>query len=209
MRTPRFACFFTMAALATVFAGTVFATPASGVLSSTVSARAALRAPVEVSDPPRSPDDATADDPHVRFENTGARRLLLDAIPRSPTLRLLVERLDDSDVVVYMRCERLRAGLVGRLTFVSAIDGTRYLKVSLGCDGNRRRQAALMGHELQHAVEIADRPAIVDTASMQREYERIGFVNRLASTAGLISFETDLALRIGGRILRELRNDSE
>ena len=66
-----------------------------------------------------------------------------------------------------------------------------------------------MGHELQHAVEIADRPTIVDTASMQREYERIGYVNHIASTAGIISFETDLALRVGDRIFRELRNDSE
>ena len=66
-----------------------------------------------------------------------------------------------------------------------------------------------MGHELQHAVEIADRPAIVDTASMQGEYERIGYVNHFASTAGIMSFETDRAMRIGDQIFRELRNDSE
>ena len=44
-------------------------------------------------------------------------------------------------------------------------------------------------HPVQHAVEIAERPAIVDTASLQREYERIGYVNHIASTAGIISFE--------------------
>ena len=210
MRTQRFASFFTMA-LATAFAGTVFAMPGSGVLSSTVSARAAFQEPVEVSDPTRSPENesATAPDPHVRFEDAGPRRLLLEAIPRSPTLRRLIERLDDSDVVVYIRCERLRAGVAGRVSFVSTADGIRYLKVGARCAGDRQRQAAVMGHELQHAVEIADRPTIVDTASMQREYERIGYVNHFASTAGIISFETDLALRVGEQIFRELRNDSE
>ena len=211
MRTQRFASFFTMAALATAFAGTVFATPGSGVLSSTVWARAAFRVPVEVSHATRSAahDAATPPDPHVRFEDARPRRLLLEAIPRSPTLRRLIERLNDSDVVVYIRCERLRAGVVGRLSFVSTADGIRYLKVGAGCVGDRQRQAAVMGHELQHAVEIADRPTIVDTASMQSEYERIGYVNHFASTAGIISFETDLALRVGEQIFRELRNDSE
>ena len=81
MRTQRFASFFTMAALATAFAGTVFATPGSGVLSSTVWARAAFRVPVEVSHATRSAahDAATPPDPHVRFEDARPRRLLLEA----------------------------------------------------------------------------------------------------------------------------------
>ena len=211
MRTQRFASFLTMAALATALAGPVFATPGSGVLSSTVWARAAFQVPVEASHPTRSPenDAATPHDPHVRFEDARPRRLLLEAIPRSPTLRRLIEHLNDSDVVVYIRCERLRAGVAGRLSFVSASDGTRYLKVGVRCVGDRQRQAAVMGHELQHAVEIAHRPAVVDAASMQREYERIGYVNLFTSTHRVLSFETDLALRVGDQIFRELRNDSE
>ena len=48
MRTQRFVFFFTMAALATALAGAVFATPGSGVLSSTGLARAAFQVPVNI-----------------------------------------------------------------------------------------------------------------------------------------------------------------
>ena len=39
------------------------------------------------------------------------------------------------------------------------------------------QQIAMMAHELQHAVEIAETPAIVDGESLVREYKRIGYVN--------------------------------
>ena len=47
----------------------------------------------------------------------------------------------------------------------------------------------MMAHELQHAVEIAETPAIVDGESLVREYKRIGYVNTLSPLPG-VAFDT-------------------
>jgi hypothetical protein len=60
-----------------------------------------------------------------------------------------------------------------------------------------------MAHELQHAVEIADTPAIVDGQSLVREYHRIGYVNSKSALPG-IAFDTQAAVRVGERVLKEL-----
>ena len=122
----------------------------------------------------------------------------------------LINRLEASDVVVYVRCDHtLRRGVTGKLSFVGMSAGTRYVLVRVGYLGDRLRQIALIGHELRHAVEVADTAAIVDTASFQREYARLGYVNRLASGNGVIAFESDEAVAAGERILRELKNGTE
>ena len=63
---------------------------------------AARRDDLSASDPPRpAPDDR-------RIRTTDARmRALIDvAVLASPSLRALVERVERSDVVVYVQCER-------------------------------------------------------------------------------------------------------
>jgi len=159
-----------------------------------------------------SPDEAedTSEPPHVRVEDTRLRDFLFHhGLQHSPLLRQLVSRLENSDVVVYVRCdERPPAGVIGRVAFVSRTAGVRYLLVRVGFIGDRHRQTAVLGHELQHAVEIADSPAIVDRASMYREYSRMGYVKRVGPD-GLIEVETDLALQVGGQILKELRHGSK
>jgi hypothetical protein len=119
----------------------------------------------------------------------------------SPTLRALVARLRTSDVVVYLRCDG-PAAPDGRLTFVSAAGGYRYLVVRMA-RFPPAQQIALMAHELQHAVEIADTPAIVDGASLVREYKRIGYVNQWSSLPGL-AFDTKAAVATGEQVLKEL-----
>ena len=50
----------------------------------------------------------------------------------------------------------------------------------------------MMAHELQHAVEIAETPAIVDGESLVREYKRIGYVNTWSPLPG-VAFDTQAA----------------
>jgi hypothetical protein len=156
-------------------------------------------------------DDATLSAlPHIRVGDDRLGPLLEYGRRHSLLLQAQIDRLEDSDVVVFLRCDpRLPAGASGRLSFVGKSAGIRYVLVRVGYVGNRLRQIALIGHELRHAVEVADTPAIVDTASLQQEYAQLGWVNRRASKGGVIAFETDQAVRAGEHILRELQNGTE
>src|SRR6185436_15393866 len=144
-----------------------------------------------ITDSPRRP---------IRSTDRRLRSLLEAGVRISPTLRALVARLHASDVVVYLRCDA--AGPDGRLTFVASAGGYRYVVVRM-THFPRAQQIAIMAHELQHAVEIADTPAIVDGDSLAREYTRIGYVNEWSSLPGL-AFDTKAAVRAGQQVLREL-----
>src|SRR5690349_16219711 len=145
-----------------------------------------------ITDGPRRP---------IRSTDRRLRSLLAEGLRISPTLRALVARLHASDVVVYLQCDGT-GGPDGRLTFVSSVGGFRYVVVRMGRFA-RRQQIAMMAHELQHAVEIADTPAIVDGPSLVREYYRIGYVNQWSTLPG-IAFDTQAALRAGEQVFHEL-----
>ncbi len=144
--------------------------------------------------------------PRLRTSDRRIRALLDDGLVHSPSLRALVARLAAGDVVVYLRCATLPAGLAGQLTFVSAAGGFRYVVVRLAFALPSQRAVATLGHELQHAVEIADHPDIVDQASLARAYARIGFEQpaRRAVTA----FDTQAAIAVGDQIERELKGSA-
>jgi hypothetical protein len=144
---------------------------------------------------------------HVRTTDRRLRALLEEGLRLSPTLRALVARLQSSDVVVYLRCDGSMDRTDGRLTFVSAAGGYRYVVVRMSHLA-RDRQIAIMAHELQHAIEIAGEPAIVDGPSLAREYQRIGFVNAWAPLPG-IAFDTHAAVQIGRQVMKELSQDDD
>jgi hypothetical protein len=141
----------------------------------------------------------------IRSTDRRLRSLLEQGVRMSPTLRALVARLHASDVVVYLQCDG-PSGPDGRLTFLSMAGGYRYVVVRMA-RLSRAQQIAMMAHELQHAVEIAETPAIVDGPSLVREYRRIGYENPSRQLPG-VSFDTQAAIRAGERVLRELTQDS-
>jgi hypothetical protein len=141
---------------------------------------------------------------HIRTTDDRLRRLLDQGRRTSPTFRALVQRLLDSDVVVYLWCDATRERVTdGRLTLVSAAGGLRYVVVRLVPLTSPERQIAIMAHELRHAVEIADAPDVVDDASLHRAYRRIGFVSREPYARNL-SYDSDAAIAAGVMVLREL-----
>lgn len=141
----------------------------------------------------------------IRTTDSRLRTLLVDGARDSPTFRALVERRNASDVVAYLQCERgdLRERVDGRLVFLSSAGGFRYVVIRLSWLAEREHQLAILAHELQPAVEIADTPAIVDGPSLAREYLRIGYVNRRARTIG-VAFDTQAAVWTGEQVLREV-----
>ena len=145
--------------------------------------------------------------PRVRTNERHIRGLLDEGLAHSPSLRALVNRLAAGDVVVYLRCARLSSRLDGQLTFVSAAGGFRYVLVHLAIDRPWHRQIATLGHELQHAVEIAEQPDIVDQATLARAYTRIGFA-RAPQHHAARSFDTVAAIAAGEQVRRELAQAS-
>jgi hypothetical protein len=146
-----------------------------------------------------------SDDPHnhIRTNDQRLQRLLRDGVRSSDTFRRLVQRLRQSDVVVYLDCGGSRERTVdGRLTFISAVGGFRYVHVRVARLAAADVQIALIGHELRHAVEIADAPSVVDASSLAREYERIGYLNPHVSRG--VSFDSDAAVEAGYQVLRDL-----
>lgn len=129
---------------------------------------------------------------------------ILDAgYGRSATFRALVDRLEAGDVVVYMQYGQLPGDIQGRLSFLGAAAGRRYVLVELIRELEESRMIAIVGHELRHAVEVLEQPEIVDRARFALAYESTGFRRRQFAGGGT-GFDTAAAIAAGQRIWREL-----
>jgi len=142
--------------------------------------------------------------PAVRTTNARLATLIREGVRFSPTFQALADRLSNSDLIVYVDADNFAPdGLDGRLTFLTSAPGVRYVHIRVAHYPDAPRQIAIIGHELQHAVEIADHPAIVDEESLGREYARIGYSHSVLTTRRQ-TFDTDAAVKTGERVYREL-----
>ena len=104
-------------------------------------------------------DQPARDGSHVRTMDTRLRAEIDEGLARSSLFRDLVARLDASDVIVYVESEcAMSPRLFARLTFMASGGGRRYVNVRVSCALTDSEQIAALGHELRHAVEIADAP---------------------------------------------------
>jgi len=141
--------------------------------------------------------------PHVRTSNLRIRSAIDDGVSHSPLFRDLLAQLDASDVIVYVEADCLMPQyLEGRLTFVSAAGGQRYVKVRIACTVIGPQQVAILAHEFRHATEIASADWVIDQVSLAKEYRRIGFAS--TGVAGAIGYESLAALVAGRRVWHEL-----
>ena len=87
----------------------------------------------------------------------------------------------------------------GLLEFMGRAGSNRYLRVTVGSLHHQSVVVALLGHELQHAAEVADAPEVQTAEAFARFYRRIG----VPTGAGRYD---SLAAQSAGRIVRaELR----
>jgi hypothetical protein len=150
----------------------------------------------------------TGDGSHVRTPDARIRAAITDGVERSPLFRDLVAQLDASDVIVYVQVDRaMPPRLQGRLGLLSVAGGRRYVIVRIACFLTGTQQIAILGHELQHAVEIANAESVVDEASLAAEYKRIGFGSG-AVLAGT-GYDSRAAIDAGVRVWRELTHKAE
>jgi hypothetical protein len=148
--------------------------------------------------------DAAA--PHLRPDAAELRSIVADARERSATFRQLVERIERSDVIVYVRSQHFASSqLDGRIGFVRGSNpagAARILLVELACPRSLAVQAATLAHELHHASEIAEAPWVRDTATLAEYYRRVG--EEATALGGGAAFETAGARATAQRVRLEL-----
>ena len=148
------------------------------------------------------------DGSHVRTINSRLRTEIAEGLARSSLFRHLVARLDASDVIVYVEPQcPMSSRIFGRLTFMASGGGRRYVNVRISCALNDDEQIAALGHELRHAVEIADAPSVTTIASLSDEYERIGFPSHGVPPG--TGFETRAAIEAARQVWAELARTGE
>lgn len=172
----------------------------AATLLTTVIALAPLAVFASPEPDPVSPPTVTRN-PRVRPYDGRTAALLIEGLERSPTLRAIVDRLEQLDVIVYVEMQpALRQKLAGMMTWLAATAFERYVRISLNPEIGHDVLIAALGHELQHALEVAEAPWVVDPASLQAYYEKHGL-----STAKHINGWDSLAARVvGDDVRREL-----
>ena len=111
----------------------------------------------------------------VRGATPAINTLIARGARRSATFKQLIDELNKTDVVVYLETNvALPAGLEGRLMFLTAAGGVRYVHAQVTTGLRFEELIAVAGHELQHALEVAQHPRVRDGRSMRALYERIG-----------------------------------
>jgi hypothetical protein len=142
----------------------------------------------------------TAPDRRVRAKDARLFSMLAEGMNRSRAFAALVTALNRSDVIVYVETVMtLPQDTRGRLTLLPLAGQYRYLRVQIRSDLSRRDAIALIGHELQHAIEIAEAIDVRDTTSLIKLYERIGH-----ASSGDHAYDTDAAQDMGRLVRREL-----
>ncbi len=134
----------------------------------------------------------------VRANSTWGQGLIAEGCRTSPSFLHLVEALRKTMLIVYVEPVHDLPGLVrAATTFLGRSGPYRYLRVSIGTAVTRKRQIALVAHELQHATEIAQAPEVVDAPSLASLYDRIGDRNR-------DGYDSGAARDMGDRVWLEL-----
>jgi hypothetical protein len=143
---------------------------------------------------------------HVRGER-GMQRLIDEAARRSPAIQSSIDRLDSLDVVVYVRGALFTAvDLDGRVALLSTVGARRYLVIELACGRSELTQMTTLGHELFHAIEIAEEASVVSAGTLAAFYSRIG--KQTGDSRGGRTFETEAAAAAGLRVRRQLLTSS-
>jgi len=135
----------------------------------------------------------------VRSEYPLIAAAIATAAEHSPAFRAMVEAVEKTNGIVYVRVGTCRRGLRACLTNVHSAPSVRFVHVAV--DTRKAVDCELMGvigHELQHALEVLGNPKIVDDQSLQHFYMREG------ATGDDNRLETESADHAGLQVEKEL-----
>ena len=147
---------------------------------------------------------AAAPAAHARLRPQDSRltQLLRDGLSRSSTLKALADRIEASNVIVYVGINPLmKSHLSGMLTWMTRAGEFRYLRASLSPDLSPNQMIATIAHELQHAVEVIEDDTVSDENTLVALYRRIGQQHGSSSPS---RWETVAAQQAGEQVRKEL-----
>jgi hypothetical protein len=148
------------------------------------------------------PQDRPLRDPRIRSSDPEVLDAIETGAQASETLRELIAHVEASDIVVYVVLRPSPSpSVAAHVSFISAAGGRRYVYIVIDPRYGGCQLTALLGHELQHVVEIADEPSVVDERSLAEFYRRIGFAT---NGWALERFESQRAIDAGQRVMREM-----
>ena len=138
----------------------------------------------------------------VRSTDGYFQMLILDGYSRSERFRRLVDRLNQSDVIIYVEAHRRTdARYNGYLVDDVRVGGqNRYLRIRLKARGLRDLMIGLVAHELQHALEVAEAPNVRDADTFHAHFRRID-----NGTCPTSCYETTAAEQTEAAVLRDLQ----
>jgi hypothetical protein len=175
------------------------------LLSLVMSAVMAIAAPIGDAPAPSTVRDLhralIAPDRRIRTVDARVTAALYEGVRRSRTFGALVAGVERSNVIAYIELlHELPPTTNGRLALVSKKSEHRYVRIQVRAFLAPDHIISVIAHELQHALEIAAAPSVVDDASLRKFYKRIG-----AGTSNASGFDTDAARAAGERVRGELR----
>src|ERR671910_455932 len=127
-------------------------------------------------EPPGPADPVGA---RVRGATPEMQQLIQTGIRRSATFAALISSLNKTNVIVYVQATRdLPSGVDGRLAVITGSSPQRYLRAQVLIGLGPAEMIAVIAHELQHAIEVAEHDEVRDSHSLAALYKRIGIEAR-------------------------------
>lgn len=161
---------------------------------------AAAPSPVAAQGSTAPPAFVLSPDSRVRCLDREARSLIEAAIAVSPTIARLLTDLQATDLIVGIGTHVFQTkGLKGEARIIAATPVVRHVRITIGIPGAKSDLISVLGHELQHAMEIAAAPDVRDTVTLRALYLRIGYER---TNGGY--YETDAALEVGRQVSAEV-----
>ena len=158
--------------------------------------------PLDSATGPRTPPPKRQ---RIRTVSENIAPIIDQGYERSPTFGRLIDTLEQSPVLVYIepgRCPAIRRQrLNGCLVDLGTTGGARHVRINVDVQLPTDLLIATVGHELQHAVEVAQ-------ANPGTHEHRHAFSGAGARPVGANVYETDAAQEVKTAVLRDLRHPS-
>jgi hypothetical protein len=119
-------------------------------------------------------DTGAAANAHVRPAARNAAQLIETARARSSTVDRLIRDLDATDVIVYVQLSALPHVKTGCTTLSAVTSRGRFLRILINARLHSWAQVPMLGHELQHALEIGRAVDVTTKAKLRELYQLIG-----------------------------------
>ena len=135
----------------------------------------------------------------VRSSNASIVRVIKQASDQSKAFRRLVETINASDGTVYVQEGKCSHGVRACLVTVTRAGANRNLWVRVDTRVADVDLMGLIGHELQHAIEVLSDRTVTSGRAMYF------FYLQKSSRGPGVPFETDAALEMGEAVRTEVR----